>query len=137
MTKLKFWFSALLLLCFISINGQEKKKIYKAHTIAFYNLENLFDTINDPLKFDEASPMMELKTGRQKVYKKKVQNMARVISDIGHDVTKNSPVIVGVSEIEDRIKSIQKQHENTTIKSENTAESRSLSWTSPTTRRIW
>ena len=83
------------------LNGQEKKT-YKIHTVAFYNLENLFDTINDPTKFDEASPMMELKTNRESSYKKKVRNMAHVISEIGLDVTNNSPAIIGVSEVENR-----------------------------------
>ena len=97
-------FKSLLLFCFlcllIKVEAQEKK--YKIHTIAFYNLENLFDTINDTTKFDEASPMMELKADRDIVYKKKVKNMARVISDIGRDVTNNTPAIIGVSEIENR-----------------------------------
>jgi len=80
----------------------QEKKNYKIHTIAFYNLENLFDTVNDTTKFDEASPIMELKVNRDEVYKKKVKNMARVISEIGLDVTNNAPAIIGVSEIENR-----------------------------------
>lgn len=92
----------VLIFCAIShINAQEKKT-YKIHTVAFYNLENLFDTINDPTKFDEASPMMELKTNRSAVYKKKVHNMASVIAQIGLDGAHNSPAIIGVSEIENR-----------------------------------
>ncbi len=85
---------------FINTNAQEKK--FKIHTIAFYNLENLFDTINDPTKFDEFSPIMELKTDRGKAYKQKVHNMARVISNIGKDVTNNTPAIIGVCEVENR-----------------------------------
>ncbi len=81
--------------------AQEKKK-FKVHTIAFYNLENLFDTINDPNKFDEASPIMEMKVNVGEIYKKKVHNMARVIADIGSDFTKNTPAVIGVSEIENR-----------------------------------
>ncbi len=87
-------------LCFfISTSAQEKKK-FKVQTIAFYNLENLFDTENDPKKFDEASPIMEMKVDREEVYAKKVENMARVIADIGSEVAKNSPVVIGVSEVE-------------------------------------
>jgi len=81
--------------------AQEKRK-FKVHTIAFYNVENLFDTINDPNKFDEASPIMEMKFNRQEVYKKKVKNMARVISEIGADVSNNSPAIIGLAEVENR-----------------------------------
>lgn len=95
----------LLLLCFVFtlFNGiaQENKR-FKIHTVAFYNLENLFDTINDPLKNDEASPIMEMKANRGEVYKKKVKNMARVIADIGYDIAKNTPAIIGVVEIENR-----------------------------------
>ncbi|GGI56088.1 endonuclease/exonuclease/phosphatase family protein [Winogradskyella haliclonae] len=81
----------------------QKEKRFKIHTIAFYNLENLFDTINDPLKYDEASPMMEMAaSNRGEVYKKKVKGMARVIADIGRDQSKNSPAVIGVCEIENR-----------------------------------
>jgi hypothetical protein len=81
------------------MHAQENKK-FKLHTVAFYNLENLFDTINDPNKNDEASPIMEINANRQEVYTKKVHNMARVLSDIGSDVSPNAPVIIGVAEIE-------------------------------------
>ncbi|MFS4482570.1 endonuclease/exonuclease/phosphatase family protein [Hyunsoonleella sp. 2307UL5-6] len=84
----------------IHLNAQEKK--FKIHTIAFYNLENLFDTINDPLKFDEYSPIMELKTNRAEAYDQKTRNMARVISEIGKKDTHNTPVILGVCEVENR-----------------------------------
>ena len=46
----------------------QNSKHYKIHTVAFYNVENLFDTINDPNKYDEKSPMMELKHDRSAVY---------------------------------------------------------------------
>ena len=88
---------------FISVSAQEKKKKdFEIHTIAFYNLENLFDTINDPIKNDEASPIMEMNTNRQETYVKKVKNMARVVSEIGRDESRNSPAIIGVSEVENR-----------------------------------
>lgn len=92
----------VLLLCSLTHVTAQTKKTFKIHTIAFYNLENLFDTINDPTKFDEASPMMELKTNRSEIYKKKIHNMAHVISDIGFEDTHNSPVAIGVSEVENR-----------------------------------
>ena len=94
--------TAIVLLIFMNAFAQEEKR-FKIHTIAFYNLENLFDTINDPTKFDEASPIMEMDESlRGEVYKKKVKNMARVIADIGTDGAKNSPAILGISEIENR-----------------------------------
>jgi len=96
----KFRFLILFLIVCVQTNAQDKK--FKIHTVAFYNLENLFDTINDPKKFDEYSPMMELKTNRERAYRQKISNMARVISEIGKDVTNNTPAIIGVSEVENK-----------------------------------
>ncbi|UKM65807.2 endonuclease/exonuclease/phosphatase family protein [Flavobacteriaceae bacterium GSB9] len=86
----------------LSFHVEAQKKTYKIHTVAFYNLENLFDTINDPKKFDEYSPIMELKTNKQNAYEQKIRNMAKVISDIGKDVSNNSPSIIGVCEVENK-----------------------------------
>ena len=36
-----------------SLFVQSQSKTYKVRTVAFYNVENLFDTINDPKKFDD------------------------------------------------------------------------------------
>lgn len=78
-----------------------QKQEYKVTTVAFYNVENLFDTINDPTKFDEASPIMEMSEKiRGEVYLKKQKNLAKVIKRIGADLSKNAPAIVGVAEIE-------------------------------------
>jgi hypothetical protein len=99
MKNLKNWLSVALIIAVVSLNAQEAKK-YKIHTVAFYNLENLFDTVNDPDKNDEASPIMEMKANREEVYKKKVHNMARVIADIGAKDVKNTPALVGVAEVE-------------------------------------
>ncbi|NNK39674.1 MAG: endonuclease/exonuclease/phosphatase family protein, partial [Winogradskyella sp.] len=100
--KLQKWLllSLMILICY-GVEAQNKKK-FKIHTVAFYNLENLFDTINDPLKYDEASPIMELKANRSDIYKKKVKNMARVIAEIGSDMSNNAPAVIGVCEIENR-----------------------------------
>jgi len=101
MKLIKITITVLNFLVMSSIFSQEEKQ-FKIHTIAFYNLENLFDTINDTTKFDERSPIMEMKSNREEVYIKKVRNMARVIADIGSEVTQNTPAIIGVSEMENR-----------------------------------
>jgi len=96
---------AVLLGLVISVSipcSQNSKKQYKIRTIAFYNLENLFDTINNLKKNDEASPIMEMQGNRSKVYWDKIENLAEVISQIGEDKTKTSPAIIGVAEVENR-----------------------------------
>src|SRR5690625_3924920 len=102
-------FSFLVILGFLIVSCSPKidqtgsssaqgKKTYKVNTIAFYNLENLFDTINDPNKLDEKSPIMELDPKvRGEVYWKKNHNMAKVISEIGVEEAKALPAIVGVA----------------------------------------
>ena len=93
----------LFFLTIISVGfSQNNSKEYKIRTVAFYNLENLFDTINDISINDEASPMMELKANKSKVYWKKINNMAFVISQIGLEKTNTSPAIIGVAEVENR-----------------------------------
>ena len=81
------------------INAQEKKK-FAVRTVAFYNVENLFDTINDPHKFDDDRTPEGADRWTSKVYNDHVHKIAKVISEIGSDVTKHAPDIVGLAEIE-------------------------------------
>jgi hypothetical protein len=82
-----------------SVFSQEKK--FKIHTVAFYNLENLFDTINDPKTYDEEYTPINGWTSKN--YKKKLENLSRVLSEIGTGANpSNSPVVIGVCEVENR-----------------------------------
>jgi hypothetical protein len=82
--------------------SQNIKKEYSIRTIAFYNLENLFDTVNDTTINDEASPIMQLKGNASNVYWDKIDKLGYVISQIGLEKVKTSPVIIGVCEIENK-----------------------------------
>lgn len=96
----KIAISFLILLFITTTNAQKNGKKYTIRTIAFYNLENLFDTINDVSKNDEASPMMGLKINKSKVYWDKIDKLASTIAQIGLEDAKTSPAIIGVAEIE-------------------------------------
>ncbi|KOS06909.1 endonuclease [Flavobacterium akiainvivens] len=96
-------FRILLVTILVVFAAKAQDKQYRVHTIAFYNLENLFDTINDPRTNDEEW----LVTGSQHwtgaKYRKKLANLSKVISQIGVDEKQpNSPVVVGVAEVENR-----------------------------------
>lgn len=79
------------------------QKSYQIHTVAFYNLENLFDTINDPNKEDEKSPIMDMApSARPAVYKDKLSKLSRVLSELGAGKTKTAPTIIGVVEVENK-----------------------------------
>lgn len=99
MKKIYFFTVIVLFLC----NTSFGQKQYNVKSIAFYNLENLYDTINDPLIDDEASPIMEIKGNKSAVYIQKLNNMAKVLSEIGaKDRNNDSADIIGVCEIENR-----------------------------------
>ncbi|MFT6197463.1 MAG: hypothetical protein ACJAXY_001800, partial [Nonlabens sp.] len=76
-----------------------KAKQYKVKTIAFYNLENLYDIEDDITINDEASPIMEMAEGvRAEVYQKKLTSMARVIRKIGAEKSQSAPSVIGICE---------------------------------------
>jgi len=77
-------------------------KKYLARTIAFYNLENLFDTINDPKTFDEDFTPEGRYNWTAKKYHTKLEHLAKVLADIGRKETHVSPVIIGVAEAENK-----------------------------------
>ena len=135
----------LLVLFFIAFSdlfSQKKEESFSVSTLAFYNVENLFDTIssidvynkssktiktisekeakNRGINFGENSftedekgetrftklignddfTPMGAKNWTKNKYKKKIENIAQVIANIGFKLTKSAPVIVGLAEIE-------------------------------------
>ncbi|MAP54250.1 endonuclease/exonuclease/phosphatase family protein [Altibacter sp.] len=99
--KLYYPLITLFLLSATLVNAQEKKT-YKVNTIAFYNVENLFDFEDDPLTFDDDRTPTGKDHWTEEIYNAKLANMAQVISEIGSDVTGTSPVLIGVCETENR-----------------------------------
>ena len=92
----------ILFLCFpvMKINAQPKK--YIIHTVAFYNFENLFDTIDDPETYDEEWTPTGLQRWTVDKYQNKLRNLARVLAEIGSAENSDSPTFIGGCEIENR-----------------------------------
>ena len=90
----------ILLLCFSVILNAQEKKNYKINTIAFYNLENLFDYEDDPMTFDNDRTPDGKDHWTEEIYHAKLRNMAKVIAEIGSDITGTTPTIIAVCEIE-------------------------------------
>ena len=81
-------------------NAQSKK--YIVHTVAFYNFENLFDTINGTNNDEEWLPNGAQNWTSAK-YTQKLHNLAKVLSEIGTtDNPNNSPTLIAGCEIENR-----------------------------------
>jgi len=88
----------LVLLCsVICAKAQEKLTVA---CLAFYNLENLFDTIDSPDTDDFEFTPKGPNVYNSRVYYDKLKNLARVISELGTDYTPDGAALVGTSEIE-------------------------------------
>ncbi len=72
------------------------------YTIAFYNLENLFDTIDNPLTMDDDFTESSEKKWTDKRFRKKIKKLGHVISQIGYDAILHPPVLTGVAEVENQ-----------------------------------
>lgn len=76
----------------------QKLKEYIGHPAIFYNVENLFDTINDPnTNDDEFTPGGTKKWG-DKRYKDKLNKLSEVLTT----TSKKNPLFIGVAEVENR-----------------------------------
>ncbi len=92
----------LFTLLFHTFGFSQKKNVYKIRTIAFYNVENLFDIYNDSLTYDDdRTPLGKYKWTKER-YQQKIYNISNAISNIGYDTSKSSPDIIGLCEIENK-----------------------------------
>lgn len=103
--KNKTLVASLILLCFTTITtfaADNNRKVQVAG-IAFYNFENLFDTIpNNPENRDlEFTPAGQRQWDGRK-YREKVHNLAYAISQFKTKATPLGPALIGISEIENR-----------------------------------
>lgn len=90
-----------LLLLPLSVFSQQNAD-YKVASIGFYNLENLFDTLDTPDTNDaDFLPGGRLIWNTEK-YVSKQHNMAKVISQLGTELSPDGVALLGVAEIENR-----------------------------------
>lgn len=104
--KTSVFLLAILLLTVDPCPGQvtpDSSKPYLLRTVAFYNLENLFDTYNDSLTHDEAFTPEGPYGWTEKRLEKKLDNLSRVLADIGRESGANPPDLIGVCEVENRL----------------------------------
>ncbi|WP_026727126.1 endonuclease [Flavobacterium denitrificans] len=100
MQIIKFHFCLIAFFAISSLSGQSKK--YSIHTVAFYNFENLFDTINDPSTNDDEWTPIGAQHWTKEKYEQKLRNLSKVISEIGTPENLNAPTLIGCSEVENR-----------------------------------
>ena len=90
----------VLLLVTIAVVSNAASQEMQVRCIAFYNLENLFDTIHDEGKNDyEYLPDGGMKWTAFK-YENKIKNMAYAVAQLGTDYDPRGAACVGVTEVE-------------------------------------
>ena len=72
-------------------------------TIAFYNLENLFDIYDDEFTNDNDFLPDSRKKWTEKRYKNKLRKLGFAIANIAKEKVDNSPIIVGLAEVENKL----------------------------------
>ena len=101
--KIKLFLLALALLPMLVVNAQQSKNKTKSanqsFVAMFYNVENLYDTQNDPkTNDDEFTPAGKVPWTEERL-ETKIQHIAQVISDI---TTPAMPDLIGFAEVENR-----------------------------------
>lgn len=107
MRKIAFLSFVVILVIGVNVTAQNNQsdKEYYVSGIGFYNLENLFDTIVDPdttkILQEDFTPHSK-KAWTSERYFAKLDNMAKVIADLGTEVVPHGLALLGVAEIENR-----------------------------------
>ena len=89
----------LFLLFSVTAIAQKKMGVY---AIAFYNVENLFNTVHDEGVNDYEFTPSGANNWTETKYRKKLNNLSYVIDKLAKEYTSAGPAIIGVSEIENR-----------------------------------
>ncbi len=79
------------------INFAQGKEV---STLAFYNVENMFDHIDDPLTNDKEFTPSGRKRWTKNIADKKINNIAEVISKIKSTEASAGPTVLGLAEVE-------------------------------------
>ena len=80
--------------------SSQKHMLRKEYTVLSYNVENLFDTLDDPGMPDEEFLPESEKQWTNERYQKKLDDLAKVISEVN---PLEAPEIVGLIEVENRL----------------------------------
>lgn len=77
-----------------------QRQEYKSAILAFYNLENLYDTLDNPMVDDNEFTPQGPRNYNAAIYRDKLDKLATVISQMGTDINPDGPALLGVAEVE-------------------------------------
>lgn len=90
----------LMVFVFICKGAKGQMNRYGLRTIAFYNVENLFDPFDDPDTADDDYTPMGKNHYTDTDYFEKIKLTAKVLSEIGSDLNDQGPFLIGLAEVE-------------------------------------
>ncbi len=96
---MKYFFLSITFLTLSSCLFAQKQN-YRASVVGFYNVENFFDTIDNPNINDEEFLPNSPRQYNSRIYWDKVSRLATVISQIGTDINPDGVAFLGVAEVE-------------------------------------
>ena len=96
---MKKTFFSLSFFCFCLVCFSQKTE-FKPAIISFYNLENLYDTVDNPITNDEEFLPGGPRNYNSVIYFDKLGKLATVISQIGTEINPDGPALLGVAEVE-------------------------------------
>lgn len=95
----------LVATCSLTAQTLDSKKSYEVACVGFYNLENLFDTIVDEdvnkILTEDFTPNGPKQFTSER-YHQKLENLSKVIADMGVETTPDGAAVLGVCEIENK-----------------------------------
>lgn len=89
---------AVIFFLFSTANAQKAQ--YRPAIVAFYNCENFYDTVNNPIVDDEEFLPNSERHYDSHIFLDKVERLSSVISQLGTDINPDGFAILGVAEIE-------------------------------------
>ena len=88
-----------LLILFSCFTFSQQGRLY---TLAFYNVENLFDAIDDPKTFDDDYTPEGRNKWTSQLVDQKVRLISNILFSIGNEETKRPPFLIGLVEVENK-----------------------------------
>ncbi|NDW19689.1 endonuclease/exonuclease/phosphatase family protein [Dysgonomonas sp. 216] len=96
---MRLLFFIIILSVHILSYSQEKAQLY---SVAFYNVENLYDTKRDKSIEDADFTPQGAKKWTNDKYEKKIENISEVLAKLGNNTKRLQPCIIGLAEVENR-----------------------------------
>lgn len=105
--KIFYWFCLTLSGLFFQVSTTraqdlDPKKQYEVGCVGFWNIENLYDTIDSPDTDDKEFLPEAANQWTGKRYEAKIKQLGEVISQMGTEVTPDGVAILGLCEVENR-----------------------------------